>query len=90
MEKDVDGRDKPGHDDKQKRPGLLDRPFIHRYQSLLGESPSPRPSPREERGEEQAQLAFFTYTGLPTFFSIARFSSRARGERLSGLAAFSR
>ena len=33
-----------------------------------------------------AQLAFFTGAGLPTFFSIARFRSRARGESTSALA----
>lgn len=32
------------------------------------------------------QLAFFSNTGLPTFFSIARLRSSARGERTSALA----
>lgn len=36
-----------------------------------------------------AQLAFFTGAGLPTFFSIARLRSSARGESRSALA-FSR
>ncbi|MGY3584987.1 hypothetical protein ACVIGB_005953 [Bradyrhizobium sp. USDA 4341] len=34
----------------------------------------------------RAQLAFFTNTGLPTFFSIARFRSSARGDSTSALA----
>lgn len=34
----------------------------------------------------KAQLAFFTNTGLPTFFSIARLRSSARGESTSALA----
>ncbi len=34
----------------------------------------------------KTQLAFFTNTGLPTFFSIARFRSSARGESTSALA----
>jgi hypothetical protein len=33
-----------------------------------------------------AQLAFLTNSGLPTFFSIARFRSSARGESTSALA----
>ena len=32
------------------------------------------------------QLAFFTNTGLPTFFWIARFRSSARGDSTSALA----
>src|ERR1700722_2609262 len=35
---------------------------------------------------ENPQLAFFTGAGLPTFFSIARFSSSARGESSAALA----
>src|SRR6476661_3336842 len=33
-----------------------------------------------------SQLAFFTNSGLPTFFSIARFRSSARGDSTSALA----
>ena len=67
---------------KQKRPGLSTQPF----ETLLGESPLPtRPQERGE-GDQNLQLAFFTNTGLPTFFWIARFRSSARGDSTSALA----
>src|SRR5438105_1129731 len=56
---------------KQKRPGLSTRPL----QTLI-----------RRFCVAKTQLAFFTNTGLPTFFSIARFRSSARGESTSALA----
>jgi hypothetical protein len=55
---------------KQKRPGFSTQPLQN---SQIPAQLNPQPT-------------FFTNTGLPTFFSIAFFSSRARGESTSVLA----
>ncbi|MHC2466212.1 hypothetical protein ACVIHD_005224 [Bradyrhizobium embrapense] len=62
----------PDHPPQTKTAGSSTRPFKTLF--------------REFRSCSLAQLAFFTGAGLPTFFSIARFSSRARGESTSALA----
>ena len=62
---------KPGHDNKQKRPGLSTQPFKTLTANEAGANP---------------QLAFFTNSTLPTFFWIARFRSSARGDSTSALA----
>ncbi len=56
---------------KQKRPGPSTQPF----KTLTA-----------NEAELNLQLAFFTYTGLPTFFWIARLRSSARGDSTSALA----
>src|SRR5258708_6972007 len=63
------------------RPGHLKLTTTHIYR-ICGDSPSPRPSPRKSGAREGIALypAFFSGAPAAFFFSIARFSSSARGD----------